>query len=114
MRNSSTVSVRWGSVSPRGTNGSAPAAARTKFLNPDGCVTLRPQPCLAAHPNGVACHGVRRRAGEVGDGLCDVDWLPALIQGVESSAYLAGGQRDRLRHLRLDETRRDGVDRDAL
>ena len=33
---SSTVSVRSGSESSRGTNGSAPAAARSRFLNPDG------------------------------------------------------------------------------
>ena len=36
MVSSSTVSVRSGSVSPRGTNGSAPAAACSKFRKPLG------------------------------------------------------------------------------
>src|SRR3954454_12791261 len=114
MGSSSTVSVRSGNVSPRGTNGSAPAAARTKFIKPEGCVTLCPQHGLAAHPDRVAGDGVRRRAGEIGDGFGDGDGLPSLIQRVEPSADLAGGHRDSLGHLRLDETRCDGVDRDPL
>src|SRR5258708_10163397 len=117
MASSSTVIVRSGSVSPRRTNGSAPAAARTMFVNPDGCVmllSLGAQHGLATHPDGVTGDGVRRRAGEIGDGLGDVDGLTALIQRVQPPPHLTGGQRDGLGHLRLDEPRRDGVDRHAL
>ena len=40
--------------------------------------------------------------------------MAALEQRVEAAADLAGGQRDRLRHLGFDEAGGDGVDRDAL
>src|SRR5262249_9792814 len=106
MASSSTLTVRSGSCSPRGTNGSAPAAARTRFIKPDGCVmvlSLGAQHGLAAHPDGVPGDGVRRGTREIRDGFGDVDGLATLIEGVESSAHLTGGQRDRLGHLRLDE-----------
>src|ERR1700716_3481916 len=97
IASSSTVSVRSGRESPRGTNGSAPAAARSRFERPDGCVTvltLGAQPGLAADPDGVARDRHRRGAREVGDGLGDIDGLTALIQRVEPTAHLAGGHRD--------------------
>src|SRR5690242_12933071 len=113
MVSSSTVSERSGSVSPRGTNGSAPAAARTRFIRPDGCVmvlSLGAQHGLTAHPNGVPGDGVRSGAGEIRDGFGDIDRLTTLIERVEPSAHLAGGQRDRLGHLGLDEAGRNRVD----
>src|SRR5262245_9143121 len=117
IASSSTVSVRSGSESPRGMSGSAPAAARSRFFRPDGCVTvtsLGTEPGLAADPDRVTGHGDRRRAREVGDGLGDIHRLAALVERVEPAAHLAGGQRDRLGHLGFDEPGRDGVDGDAL
>src|SRR5262245_63523773 len=102
MASSSTLIVRSGSFSPRGTNGSAPAAARTRFIKPDGCVivvSLSAQHGLAAHPDGVAGDGVRRGTREIRDGFGDVDRMATLIQRVEPSTHLTGGQRDRLCHL---------------
>src|SRR6185369_15241749 len=93
IASSSTVIVRSGSFSPRGTNGSAPAAARTRFIKPDGCVmvlSLGAQHGLAAHPDGVPGDGVRRGAREIRHGFGDVDGLATLIQRVEPSTYLAG------------------------
>src|SRR3954452_21487857 len=114
---SSTVSVRSGSESLRGTNGRAPAAARSRFFRPEGWVTvltLGAQPGLAADPDRVAGDGDRSRAREIGDGLGDIDGLAALIQRVQPAADLAGCQRNGLGHLCLDEAGRDGVDGDAL
>jgi hypothetical protein len=52
--------------------------------------------------------------GEPRDRLGHVDREAALAHGVESPADLAGRERDGRGHPRLDEPRRDGVDRDAV
>src|SRR5579875_1496054 len=117
MGNSFTVTARVGNWSLRGTKGNAPAAARSIFLSPLGCVTAISSGAkhgLAADSNSVAGDRVRCGAGEVSDGLGDIDGLTALEQGVESAADLPGGQRYSRRHLGLDEPRCDGVDGDAF
>jgi hypothetical protein len=63
-----------------------------------------------AHPQEIAVHALSAGAGEKADGLCHVNRLPALRQGVESTAYLTDHHWHGSGHLGLNEARSHRVD----
>src|SRR5687768_11808384 len=78
-------------------------------LSYDRVVMSGTQQALAADADDVAGDGRRAGVGVPGDGLGDVDRLPALRHRVHAATGLADAEGDGLDHLGLDEPGSDRV-----